>query len=146
MDLNHTRWIEDQRVILGEPLALEMSPGWVYLLPFNGEINKIVNATATGSPNAIVDTLIVILGPGGEPLVGDDDSGEYFGGLVSNYVLPADGTYHLAISHASGATEGEITVIITISSEQEVAEANNAESGIVTGELTIQDIQYGLCV
>jgi hypothetical protein len=54
----------------------------------------------------MIDPLIALLDPQGNPIAGDDDFGAATGGEVdaeiTDFILPATGSYTLLVSHAEG--------------------------------------------
>ncbi len=94
---------------------LPMREGWVYSIPFDGVRGQELDITvATGEPG-FVDPLIILIGPNGKPLIGDDDiSSSEYDSTISDFRLPKTGEYTLVISHAEGGSNGLINVDVEV--------------------------------
>lgn len=59
--------------------------------------------------------LILLCGEqAGNPLAADDDSGGNFDAAISDFSLPADGSYIAVLSHAGGGSAGAVRVLLEI--------------------------------
>jgi tetratricopeptide (TPR) repeat protein len=121
ISLNQKTSTDNPALKSGGSITVKMSDGQVYRIPFSGKAGESVTITATGAKPSNdaeeVDPLIVILGPDGAPLIGDDDGGGGLNSAIKGFALPADGSYTLLVSHAGGGTEGDITVKLDITTK-----------------------------
>lgn len=94
---------------------LPMRDGWVYSIPFDGKRGQELDiSVATGEPG-FVDPLIILIGPDGKPLIGDDDiSFSEYDSTISDFHLPKSGQYTLVVSHAEGGSNGMINVDVEV--------------------------------
>jgi len=99
----------------GQPLTLPMAYGIVHRLSFEGRSGDFVTLSARDLDDSGVDPLLVIIGPDGEALAGDDD----FGGglndldsLIEGLRLTQDGVYTIVLSHANGGFDGPIVLTV----------------------------------
>lgn len=111
IELLEMETIEDSLDAVDE---VTMSYGTVYRLSFEGEEGQVITATARAAfpDEETVDPLIVILGPDGNAIAGDDDFGGELDSQVAEFELPEDGTYILVISHANGGYDGMVDVSV----------------------------------
>ncbi len=120
--------MEAERLVVDLPadniLSLELSLGRVYAVPIAGSAGESLTVrTDFVRDTDLVDPILVLLGPDGEALVGDDDSGGGLKSLISDFILPTSGAYTLVISHAGGGSYGSVTVSIQL--ERSADDANN---------------------
>jgi hypothetical protein len=54
------------------------------------------------------DTILLLVGPDGTPVLGSDDYKGYMAGF--DWVAPADGTYHMRVSSFEAASTGVVVV------------------------------------
>lgn len=94
---------------------LPMREGWVYSVPFDAVRGQTLDiAVATVEPG-FVDPLIILIGPEGKALIGDDDiSLNEYDSVISNYKVTKSGQYTLVISHAEGGSNGTLNVDIDV--------------------------------
>ena len=94
---------------------LPMREGWVYSIPFDAVRGQELDITvATGQPG-FVDPLIILIGPNGKPLIGDDDiSSSEYDSTISDFRLPKTGEYTLVVSHAEGGSNGLVNVDVEL--------------------------------
>lgn len=64
---------------------------------FNGTAGQTVTIQGNAAGGGSADPRVNLLGPDGEFLVGDDDSGEDNNALISSFTLPVDGEYTIQI-------------------------------------------------
>ncbi|HEX2907865.1 MAG TPA: tetratricopeptide repeat protein, partial [Phototrophicaceae bacterium] len=95
----------------GDTLGLE--EGSVFEIPFEAEVGQIVRVAARTAAKAEVDPLVVMLGPDGQAVAGDDDSGINLDAVL-RYEVTANGTYTLMVTHAGGGSDGEVTLTLNI--------------------------------
>ena len=88
-------------------LNLALLPGRTYDIPV---------ATAAGETISILtrshdfwDTICVLLGPDGKPVVGGDDYKQYFAGF--KWIAETSGTYRLLVTSFEGVNTGELVVV-----------------------------------
>lgn len=93
-------------------LDVAMAYGNVYRLTFSGLGGESVTLSARDLDGVSVDPLIVLLGPDGVVLAGDDDFGGELDSLIADFRLPRDGTYTLVVSHANGGYDGTVRVLV----------------------------------
>ena len=94
---------------------LPMREGWVYSIPFDGKRGQELDIQVATSQPGFVDPLIILIGPDGKPLVGDDDiSISEYDATISDYHLPKSGEYTLVVSHAEGGANGMINVNVEV--------------------------------
>lgn len=97
----------------GETLRVEMAHGNVYRITFEGMGGEIISVSARDATgDTQVDPLLVVLGPDGQAIAGDDDFGGVLDSELTNVRLPADGTYTLVVSHANGGFDGTVAVTL----------------------------------
>ena len=101
----------------GESQVLNLQTGLVYAMPFEGQSGQLVSLTASARAEATVDPLLLIMDTNGRPLTADDDSGGHFDSAITDFRLPADGTYIAILSHAGGGSEGIVRVLLEINSQ-----------------------------
>jgi tetratricopeptide (TPR) repeat protein len=96
-------------------IVLPMTSGRVYEMPIEAKAGEVLTIWAT-SPRFDVDTLILLLGPDGEPLIGSGDIllFESTNSLIEGFAVPANGTYTLLVTHSGGGSEGEVEISLTI--------------------------------
>ena len=87
---------------IGDELIVEMAYRRVIEVSFDAEAGQIVTISVRDTGETVADPLIALLDPDGEAIAGDDDSGARLGSRLSDFEIPANGTYTLVISHAEG--------------------------------------------
>ncbi len=111
VELGTLETVEGVELIAGEPVTVTMTAGRTYRLPFTARAGQTVTIQVTSVNPGEVDPVVLVVGPDGTPLVFNDDaSDETLDALISDYELPASGTYTLVVSHALGGSEGHITI------------------------------------
>ena len=109
-----------QQVIPNDPLQpnegvrVTMDEGIVHAFQFEGQAGQDVLVAAVARPGAQLDLLLVLIGPDGQPLAGDDDSGGDLNPVIAGIRLPQDGAYTVLLSHAGGGAQGEAAVIVQL--------------------------------
>jgi tetratricopeptide (TPR) repeat protein len=104
--------VKEETLKLGVSSEVEMSYGQVYHFTFEGKAGQHLNLLVSDITLVGVDPLIALLDPDGTPIAGDDDSGGTYDSQISNFELPADGTYTLVVSHANGGYNGLLSVLV----------------------------------
>ena len=96
----------------GSAVTLQMAQSLVYHIAIDAnagdEITVLVRAVAGD-----IDPLLVILGPDGTPLVGNDDArvGSDINAVVTGYEAPEAGAYHLLVTHSITGFDGSVQVL-----------------------------------
>jgi len=69
--------------------------GTAHLYGFNASQGDVVTISMTQAADSTLDPFLVLLGPNGEVIASDDDSGteQIFSSLISNVTLPESGSY-----------------------------------------------------
>lgn len=98
----------------GEAVLTELEEGLVQVFTFEGRAGQTATIIAEGRPEDPVDPLIVLIGPSGQPLAGDDDSGGGLTSLIRNLALSSDGTYTVLLSHAMGGSNGQVAIVVQL--------------------------------
>jgi tetratricopeptide (TPR) repeat protein len=87
-------------------LTLSFVPGLTYEVPINTSAGGTISI-ATSSRD-YWDTIAVLLGPDGSPVVGSDDTNAYFAAF--EFVASVAGTYRLQVTFFEGVITGELLV------------------------------------
>lgn len=87
-------------------LSYPLVPGRTYEIPLTVSAGETLSITT--SAQGIWDTILVLLSPGGAPLVGADDTSGYYAGL--DWVAPAGGTYRMRVSSFESVGTGTLIV------------------------------------
>ncbi len=94
---------------------VEMNDGSVYRLPLELEAGQTIDVSAI-SADTSVDPLVLLLGPDGTPLLGNDDvderAGDYNAGF-SGFEAPESGSYTLVVTHSGSGSAGPVDVTVT---------------------------------
>ncbi len=94
---------------------LPMREGWVYSVPFDAKRGQTLDITVDTVEPGFVDPLIILIGPEGQALVGDDDvSISEYDSVINNFKVSKSGQYTLVISHAEGGSNGTLNVDIDV--------------------------------
>ena len=94
---------------------LPMREGWVYSIPFDATRGQSVDIAVDTVEPGFVDPLIILIGPDGKALVGDDDiSLSEYDSVISDYAISKSGQYTLVVSHAEGGANGTLNVDIDV--------------------------------
>jgi tetratricopeptide (TPR) repeat protein len=98
-------------------IEVSMQDGYVYFFPFTASAGQeiVVSATST-SRDVDADPLVIILDSNGQPLIANDDSGEYWDSYI-NFIAPASGEYTIVLTHAGGSTQGTVEVAFDFSGQ-----------------------------
>jgi tetratricopeptide (TPR) repeat protein len=110
-----TRSVDGDPLTPGESQVVQMRQGLSYELPFDASAGQKVTLTATARENAKTDPLIVLLDPDGKPILASDDIGAgSYDSAIKDFVIPANGTYTLVVSHAGGSPDGAVRVLLQV--------------------------------
>lgn len=101
MLIHNVETIEDAMSI-GDTIEVEMAYQRIVTIRFEGEAGQEINISANDISGTVVDPLITLLDPNGNPIAGDDDFGGALNSLIDDFELPVDGIYTLWVSHAEG--------------------------------------------
>ena len=94
---------------------LPMREGWVYSVPFDAKRGQRLDIAVDTVEPGFVDPLIILIGPEGQALIGDDDiSRSEYDSVISGYEVAESGQYTLVISHAEGGSNGTLNVDIDV--------------------------------
>lgn len=108
IDLVTTQLVSSPTIAVGCEAALELVPGRTYEIPITLSAGQMLSLE-TGSPSEeIYDSILVLIGPNGSPVVGSDDYVDYFAGL--DWVAPTSGTYKLRVTSFESVNTGELVV------------------------------------
>ncbi len=97
---------------IGDTVEVEMAYGFVHRITFAGNAGDTVSITARDSDGSGVDPLMVLLGPDGNAIAGNDDGGGDLDSALDNFRLPEDGTFTIVVSHANASYDGFINVSV----------------------------------
>jgi len=115
---DYMEWINrrGRQIITNENLPwmgtteVAMSDGYVYFFPFSASAGQNIVVTATSIQRDVdADPLVIILGPDGQPITANDDTGEWWDSYI-NMTAPVSGEYTIVLTHAGGSTTGNIEV------------------------------------
>jgi tetratricopeptide (TPR) repeat protein len=115
IELNRLNYVDGPPLQPGVTASLDMIDGRVFRLPLTASAGQAIAITASSLADQ-VDPLFVLLAPDGTTLlIGSDDAiiGQYTA-RIEGYVLPADGTYTLLVTHASGGYRGPVDVLFEL--------------------------------
>ena len=90
----------------GGSLTLGLLPGRTFEIPVTANAGQTISI-ATSSPD-FWDTIAVLLGPDGTPVVGSDDANRYFAAF--DFVAPETGTYRLQVTSFESINTGALLV------------------------------------
>ena len=103
-------------LVPGEASFVTLEEGLVQVFQFGGRAGQLATVIAEGRPGDAVDPLLVLAGPDGQPLAGDDDSGGNLSPLIRGVLLPATGTYTVLMTHGFGGSAGQVAVAVQLDS------------------------------
>ena len=113
--LNRSRTLFHAELEGDSTFELPMREGWVYSIPFDAKRGQVLDIDVSTVAPGFVDPLIILIGPEGQALAGDDDiSRSEYDSTINDYKLPASGTYTLVVSHAEGGANGTINVDVDV--------------------------------
>ncbi len=85
-------------IAYGETVTGTLAAGETHVWTFNATANDVVNINAMADNPVQMDMFLELLGPAGNVLIGDDDSGEGSNAAILNFTLPQDGTYTIRVT------------------------------------------------
>jgi tetratricopeptide (TPR) repeat protein len=113
--MNRTRTLFHAELEGDSSFELPMREGWVYSIPFDAKSGQTIDISVATVQPGFVDPLIILIGPDGKALVGDDDiSRSEYDSVISDYSLSRSGEYTLVVSHAEGGANGTIKVDVDV--------------------------------
>ena len=92
----------------GQQFTLGLVPGRVYEIPITAVAGQTISIATNSNDPAIWDTIMVLRGPNGAPLVAADDTNDYFAAI--DWVAPATGTYKLRVTSFEAVATGDLVV------------------------------------
>ena len=108
---NRSRTLHHAELEGDSNFELPMREGWVYSIPFDAKRGQLLDIDVSTVEPGFVDPLIILVGPEGQALTGDDDiSISEYDATISDYKLPVSGQYTLIVSHAEGGSNGTVQV------------------------------------
>jgi len=132
--LNRSRSLFHAELEGDSQFELPMRDGWVYSIPFDGKRGQELDIDVSTVAPGFVDPLIMLIGPQGQALVGDDDiSISEYDATISDYKLPATGQYTLVVSHAEGGANGTLNVAVAMSEPAPAPVSARSYSGCSDG-------------
>ncbi len=119
---DYLTWIKanlsDQKTNLvlrpGESQVISMGAGLAYIFAFDGRAGDKVTLTTSTQPNQQIDSLLILADAQLNPLTADDDSGGNMNAAITDYVLPANGSYSVILSHAGGNPNGNVRLLLNV--------------------------------
>lgn len=113
--LNRSRSLVHAELQGDSNFELPMREGWVYTIPFEAKRGQKIDIDVSTVAPGFVDPLIILIGPEGQAMIGDDDiSRSDYDATISDYKAPASGQYALIVSHAEGGANGTIQVDLDV--------------------------------
>ena len=106
LDLVTTELIATAPIAAGTSISLDLVPGRTYAIPLPVTTGSTISIS-TGSPD-MWDTIGLLRGPDGSPLLGTDDDDGYFAAF--DHVATASGTYVFHVTSFEAVSTGELLV------------------------------------
>ena len=106
IDLVTTEFVTTSSMAANTSLTLSLVPGRTYSIPVSVTAGQTLSI-ATSSRD-FWDTIMVLIGPDGTPVIGSDDANAYFAAF--DWVAPASGTYVLQVTSFESINTGELVV------------------------------------
>jgi tetratricopeptide (TPR) repeat protein len=106
LDLVTTELVGTAPLAAGSTREFGLVPGRTYEIPVAAAASETVSVTTESKD--FWDTILVLLGPDGTPLLGSDDYKGYMAGFV--WVAPAAGAYRLRVTSFEAVNTGELMV------------------------------------
>ena len=107
LDLVTTELVGTAPIAAGQSMTLGLVPGRTYEIPVAVAAGEMISI-ATSSKD-FWDTILVLLGPDGTPVLGSDDSKGYLAGI--DWVAPVSGTYRIRVTSFESLNTGELLVV-----------------------------------
>ena len=116
--MNRSRTLFHAELEGDSSFEVPMREGWVYSVPFDAVHGQTLDISVATIEPGFVDPLIILIGPEGEALTGDDDiSLNEYDAVISNYPVSKSGQYTLLISHAEGGSNGTLKVDLDVTEQ-----------------------------
>lgn len=150
--IDYMEWIDrrGRQVITNENLPwmgtveVAMSDGYVYFFPFSASAGQNIVVTATSTQRDVdADPLVIILDPQGQPLIANDDTGDWWDSFV-DFTAPVSGEYTIVMTHAGGSTVGNVEVAFDFSGE--IAFGNDVATHKADGYRALMAGDYALAI
>jgi tetratricopeptide (TPR) repeat protein len=111
------QFTEQDEMGAGDSVTLDMEPSLVYSIPFEAERGQVINVVAANL-SGDADPLVVLIGPEGDPLAGNDGtrSGDT-SAVISDFVAPEQGSYSLLVTHSIEGYSGRVVVLLEMDEE-----------------------------
>lgn len=106
IDLVTTQLVSKKPMDPGTTDTLELVPGRTYQIPVPAIAGEMISIT-TGSSD-FWDSILVLLGPDGTPVLGSDDTNFYFAAF--DWTAEASGIYSLQVTSFESVSTGELVV------------------------------------
>jgi tetratricopeptide (TPR) repeat protein len=106
IELVTTELVHTAPLAVGDSISLDLVPGRTYEIPIAATAGERI-AISTSSNN-LWDSIAVLYGPDGAPIVGSDDDNEYFAAL--DLVAEATGTYLAQVTSFEAVSTGKLVV------------------------------------
>lgn len=106
INLVTTEFVTTDSLTSGTTLNLNLVPGRTFDIPVTVNAGETLSIM-TGSRD-FYDTLLVLIGPDGTPVLGSDDYKMYFAGF--SWIATQSGTYHLQVTSFESIDTGVLTV------------------------------------
>jgi flagellar basal body-associated protein FliL len=111
---------------------------------FEGEAGQPITIYCEPAAGEATDPLVTLLGPDGQSLVEDDDSGGFPNAMIDNFNLPADGIYTISVKILSDGGGGYELLLEEATGEAEIAtdrtiEIGSTASGTLADSLATHD-------
>jgi len=92
----------------GGTTTLALVPGRTYQIPLQATAGQKITVRTSSTSTQIWDSILVVLGPDGAPVIGSDDHVDYFAGL--DWTAPATGTYQMRVTSFEAISKGPLAV------------------------------------
>ena len=112
--LTQSRITDLSELKVGKSLVLDMEAGQIYRIPFEAKKGDPIKVTAYAAPNTGADPVILLQDAKGTPIIGDNNGAGGLNAAIPSFVVPADGTYTLLVSHGASSTTGSIDVSLAL--------------------------------
>jgi hypothetical protein len=93
---------------VGSTVMLDLVPGRTFQIPLQATAGQAIKVATRSTVPSILDTILVVLGPDGSPVVGSDDAVKYFAAL--DWAPPATGTYQMRVTSFEAISTGPLVV------------------------------------
>lgn len=112
-----------------EPVEVQFGEEQSFWFSFKALANEAV--TISAESNGALDTTLELIGPDGQVVASDDDSGAETDPLINKVFLPLDGVYLIRLDPFAGdMIEGVITVTVTAAEITSLAIGQTEEFGL----------------